>query len=253
MSKRNRKTLKNFFQKGRLPTEGNFSDLIDSTVNIIDEGINKTFEDGLKIATIGDSKKLISLYRNIQDENPGWFVELGSKDDSLLLFNSEKKLVMKFNQDGSIAVNKDRAEYALDVEGIVASQGRIGNYASGRVPADGKWHVVLNGLEGCQAFEIMAGAGKKGSGKYALAQATAISTYNSKNKIKYTQAYYGSMCNKLRFKWGGDRYSANLLVKSRCNYGNEIFISYYITRLWFDKFMEKSQNSVSIMNGNNPG
>jgi hypothetical protein len=42
MTTRNRDTLKQFFQEGRLPTSDHFGDLIDSMLNMSDEGFRKT-------------------------------------------------------------------------------------------------------------------------------------------------------------------------------------------------------------------
>ena len=41
MTKRNRKTLSDNFADGSLPTQDAFGDLIDSMVNIVDDGFDK--------------------------------------------------------------------------------------------------------------------------------------------------------------------------------------------------------------------
>ena len=40
MASKNRETLKNYFKKGGFATEKEFSDLIDSSMNLIDDGIS---------------------------------------------------------------------------------------------------------------------------------------------------------------------------------------------------------------------
>ena len=62
----NRKSLKGYFKKGQLPTEGHFHDLIDSSINKVDDGMSKTMEDGLMLAPIGESRKLISFFNLIE-------------------------------------------------------------------------------------------------------------------------------------------------------------------------------------------
>ena len=64
MSKLNRALLKNRFKAGQMPCEEDFIDLIDSMVNMEEEGIEKTRETGLKISQITDSGKLMSFYEN---------------------------------------------------------------------------------------------------------------------------------------------------------------------------------------------
>ena len=66
MAKQNRETLKRFFGVGKLPTEEHFADLVDSSLNIIDEGFDKTDEFGFEITPqkgSDDTENLISFFR----------------------------------------------------------------------------------------------------------------------------------------------------------------------------------------------
>lgn len=65
MAMKDRNTLKNYFRKGNLPSEANFENLIDSSVNKIDDGFSKTEDEGLMLSNIGESEKIISFYENI--------------------------------------------------------------------------------------------------------------------------------------------------------------------------------------------
>ena len=49
MAKTNRKNLKDRFKNGRMPSESDFADLIDSMINALDEGYEKTAKDGLNM------------------------------------------------------------------------------------------------------------------------------------------------------------------------------------------------------------
>ena len=140
-----------------------------------------------------------------------------------------------------VGVRTNKPEYDLDVNGVVGMLGRIGTLHKGKVPADGKWHPIVKNLNGCHALEIAAGVGKQKTGKYALLHAFALSTYGkSRNKIRVQQAYYGSRYNKLELRWTGSTYDYNLEMRTRRAYGGEFFISYFISELWFDQFMEES-------------
>ena len=72
----NRQTLKNYFKKGGFATEKHFVDLIDSSLNVVDDGISIQRENGLKINPIGFSTKLISfsksLRKNLQNLQLKW-------------------------------------------------------------------------------------------------------------------------------------------------------------------------------------
>ena len=256
MSKRKRHILKNFFKKGSLPSEEQFGDLVDSMLNMIDEGFDKSPEEGLKIAQIGDEGKLISFYRDIELKSPLWSIEV-DKEDKLLYNNESNSTVLFLDPKGKIGLNKKDPEHEFDVDGVISSKGRAGNIR-GEIPADGIWHSIIDELEGCQAFEIMAGAGKKDSGKYALLHAFALNTFNpkgrffnlinSKKGIRCQNAYYHSRCSKLKLRWAGGQSNYSLELKSSTSYGDEVCIRYYITQLWFDEFMErcrKNSNDLS--------
>jgi serine/threonine-protein kinase HipA len=60
-------SLKNFFKNGTIPNEKHFSFLIDSMTNKQDDGINKDAENGLILSTTGKSKKILTVYKKIDD------------------------------------------------------------------------------------------------------------------------------------------------------------------------------------------
>ncbi len=235
----NRKSLKDYFKKGQLPSEGHFHDLIDSTINKVDDGMSKTMDDGLMLSPIGESRKLISFYKSIEDKSPVWRMEVDENDADLKFTNKLGDSVLTAREDGKLGVNKESPDYAVDVEGDVAMSGRTGNAYRGKIPADGKWHKIVSGLNGCEMFEVIAGVGKKKTGKYALIHAIATSTFGkSKNKIKITQGYYGVRGNKIKLRWTGSTYKYNLEMKTRHNYGENTAVNFNIQRLWQDTFMD---------------
>ena len=255
MAKKDRRTLKKYFEAGRMPSSTQFADLIDSMLNVIEEGFDKTAEDGFKVSQLDQTGKLVSFYENIDVKKPVWFLRLDMSNGKLIFSNQDNPNVLALGterrQSGvdthveesvRVGINKQTAEYELDVNGTVACHGRIGGRGQD-VPADGKWHDITEELDGCQAFEIMAGVGKKGSGKYALLHATALNTFNAKGKITYNQAHYGSRCNRIKLRWKKKSNRYTLQLKTRCCYGEGIFVRYYLTRLWFDPFMQACQRA----------
>ncbi len=88
----NRSTLKRFFQRGQIPTEVHFANLIDSTINKIDDGFAKDVEDGLKLSPIGDSQKLISFFEDIKETHPAWSISVNPNERSKGLSISESTL-----------------------------------------------------------------------------------------------------------------------------------------------------------------
>lgn len=240
MAKRNRITLKNFFKKGQRPKQEDFADLIDSMVNIVDEGFTKSIKDGMEISPVNDSDKLISFFQNIENKSPIWSISIDKENDNLAINNSKGHPILLLAEDGKVGVNTKNPQTELDVNGVISYKGRQGNYIQNKIPADGKWHKIISELDGCHAFEIVAGVGKQKFGKYALLHATVLSCFNSKNEIFSNQAYFQYKCNCIKLKWEGKQHSYDLMMKSKSDYGSNIYINYSISQLWFDPFMDKS-------------
>lgn len=241
MPLQNRNTLKNFFKKGNLPAEAHFYDLIDSMINKVDDGMSKNLEEGLMLSPIGTSEKLMSFYKSIEDKSPVWSFNINRGDANLNINNHLGDSIVTLRKEGQVGINNPSPEHTLDVNGAVGMKGRIGTSYTGKVKADGKWHPILTELNGCHALEIVAGVGKKKTGKYALIHANALSTFGkSKNKIKIVQGYYGVRCNMIKLRWTGDTYNYNLEMRTRCSYEGDYYIRYYISNLWFDQFMDDS-------------
>lgn len=289
-----RKQLKAFFKKGSLPEESAFEKLIDSTFNKADDRLDID-EDGLMIYPSDNGKeKLLSFFEDKDDAEATWamfiskketggiyFKKIGQSDfDALTEQNEDEPPVLFLQKAGNIGIGTDSPDHKLDVKGLVASEGRMGNYLEGELNADGEWHNVFasSGLYGCNAYEITAYAeGVKGEGKYALMHAIAISTFgNSKPKITKTAAYHGRSWNKIAIRWesrpsrikenpaGGkkkvidlgriwraisgmweakDPFKYNLQVKTKSNYGDGKKIVFKVAVLWDSRFTGTSNQA----------
>ncbi|MGB0840326.1 MAG: hypothetical protein ACPGXL_09310 [Chitinophagales bacterium] len=243
MALMNRNTLKNFFKRGQIPTEVNFADLIDSVVNKIDDGFTKTPKDGMVLAPEGTSHKLLSFYENMRDKNPAWSVSLESEqaDKGFSVVEGKEATRLFIAEGGNVGIGTTQPSHQLSVNGAIGMRSRVGTYAAGTVPGDGKWHTILQDLKGSNAFEIMAYAGgAKGRGKYAMLHATALNNYGGRHSpINKTQSYFRFFWHKIDVRWirkkGSFEYSLQLKTKS--HYGiNEAgipySIEYQITQLW---------------------
>ena len=253
MAKRRRSTLKHFFRKGALPSADQFGDLIDSVVNQVDDGFDKTPSNGLEISTLGAYDSLISFFRQSRSEQALWTIGYDEERDKLLF----KKLdpverpytVLSLSPEGKVGINRKDPAHELDVDGFISCSGRIGVATNERaVAADGHWHDITETLTGCHALEIIAGVGKRKTGRYALMHAVALNAYNPtgwlfnflkrKNRIRCQHAYYNARGDKLQLRWTGRDRNYTLQLRTRCDYGEGICVRYYITRLWSDAAME---------------
>ena len=85
MTSRSRESLKRYFRDGALPNEDHFADLIDSMLNMSDEGFRKTVEHGFEVYSPQGHDALVSFFREQEPETPAWYFELGGARDALLV------------------------------------------------------------------------------------------------------------------------------------------------------------------------
>lgn len=271
MSKRDRPTLKKFFRDGALPSSEHFGDLIESMVNRIDDGFDKTEREGLRIASLGSSPALMSFYRATGSAEPAWTISHGPTVGTLHFRRGSAGPVangpdagadadipgLSLSRDGLVGVHVADPAWRLDVDGVARMRGRIGHPGpQAVVPADGRWHDITPSLSGCHALEVVAGAGgQRGRGRYALLHAVALNAYNPRNpllnwlfgrrSIRAQTAMFGSFSDRLRLRWSGTMRDYRLQLRSQSNFGGDFGIRYYVTRLWFDSAMEGSRSDVA--------
>ncbi len=289
MTKQDRTTLKSFFRDGALPSAERYGDLIDSTVNQIEDGFEKTPADGLRLSSVGGSRAVMSLYQGLSTPYPSWVMEHGEAAGSLhfrqglgLAGNdldndapepdpgttSTNALAARsgltLSRDGRLGVHSDTPEWRLDVGGVARMEGRIGQPTEGmeEVPADGTWQDVTRSLTGCQAFEVMAGAGGEVNyGRYSMVHAIAMNAYHPRNpilnwlfgrrRIRSQTAMYGSYADRIRLRWvaTSERHHFKLQMRTNANFGKGKTIRYYMTRLWFDPTMSGSRGGEARERG----
>jgi hypothetical protein len=280
MNPQDRKTLRNYFRAGALPTAQHYSDLIDSVVTWKDDGFDKSPAEGWRIAAVGEHRALMSFYRGVGEPEPEWLLAHGREAGALHLRGADAAETaesdLAVTREGGVGLGCDRPSWRLDVNGVARMHGRIGAARPGTratVPADGGWHDITEPLEGCHALEIVAGAGGAvGEGRYAMIHAIALNAYNPRNpllnwllrrrSIRAQTAVFGGFSDRLRLRWrtatpgddaetgvkgaakGGERrYNRpyTLQLRTQASYGGGYRIRYYVTRLWFDSRMEGSR------------
>jgi len=220
----NRQTLKNYFQKGGFATEKHFIDLIDSSLNMIDDGISINQKQGFKLNPIGFSTRLMSFFKKATQNEPDFTVNINQDNvEGLSINNREGDPLLKFDQNKQIGVHTNEPRFDFDVRGVLGIDSKSGNHIVGEVDGDGSWQTIISNLDGINGFEVVASIrGKMGSGRYAMAHAIALSTFGgrrSKHKIKTTTAYYEKYFHRLSFRWFGEMNSYGLQVRTLKSYG----------------------------------
>jgi hypothetical protein len=258
MTIRSRQTLREFFDEGRLPTRDHFGDMIDSMLNMSDEGFRKSPENGLEVTAPASYDALVTFYRAQNDREPLWSLAYGGERDQLQFHHggaaaARDRPVLALDQQDRVGIGTATPREALDVAGTVASQGRVGSCSWPHLApplANGDWHDLTGPLTGCQGYEVMAGAGVQGGGRYALLHAVALNAFNPatswldlfsrKKHIRASEAWYGKRCDRLELRWQGTSgldASYRLQVRSRCDYGAGVRIRATLTQLWFNEAM----------------
>ena len=247
--------------KGRIPqqlfrenllqrfNDPDLQDFVQSTVNILSDKIDIDDHHGLKLEARGTSKKLISFFEKIKSKSPLWDISFDDGNTQGLNISEGEESRLFIRKGGHVGIGTTEPIFKLQVEGIVAMQGRIGNFVSGNVPADGKWHTILKNLDGCQGFEAMAHINHPKDGRFALTYAVLLmsNAKGSRNQIKSIDAasswLWGRFLNKIKFRWKEDKESSQqgkvkyrLEARSRSRYGvpgGDIpTIFYRLMKLW---------------------
>lgn len=220
MAKRNRETLASFFKDGKCPSERNFRDLIDSTVNILDDGFSKTGEEGLMLAPKHDSNTLMS-FSTKPGATPSWVFSIND-DEDLSIKEREKedeKETQEKKKRAALRLNASQTIITGDVEIRGIRKGTPIDSKLKQPIADGKWHSITEDLYGIYAMEIVATVcGEKGDGEYAVLVAWATLCYGN-HGIKSIGSHYGFWRHKIKIRWrkGKDK-KCSLQVKTRLKY-----------------------------------
>jgi len=240
-----RDQLKEYFSNGKIPSQVHYAELINSMVHKTEDGFSKDKDNGLKLYNFKTYKSLVSFYSDVNDLDPFYQIAKDDINPNSIKFqpfddkaqSGKDDRSVYFHVNGNLGVGKLPADnYKIDINGFAGMQGRIGTYLNGLVPADGKWHNIIEGLDNCHAYEIVARAGKKGSGKFSIMHAIAISAYGrSGGKIRKTSSCFGFFWNKLNLRWKGTTHNYSLQMRTNINYGRDVNAHFTVTKLWDDE------------------
>jgi len=243
-----------------------FEHLVDSSLNIKDDGIDVSNEFGLSITPRGSSRKLLSFFEKISDRtSPMWSMSYEDKKDMQGINFQEAGVSRLFLQNGgNIGVNNANPNFEFDVNGLVAAKGYVGSFAKGTCYADGKWHTItaLRDIDSCQAYEIFAHINDEGDRRFALTQGLLLISHGTKGhvvKMRSIEAgsswLWGKIFNRIKLRWviddvhtTPDKPKFMAQIKSRTHYGMKDgkpkSIFYRISKMWDKDFEMESVNRV---------
>lgn len=231
MAKTNRKTLKEYFGKGKKPNSEQFADLVDSMLNIVDDGFSKSPEKGLLLSPLNEEGAVMEVRKDILNDEASWIVGLG-KEEELHIYRDEKDTpYLTLHKDGRIELGSINNKVNVDVHGSIAAQSFTGTQLQGKVPADGFWHPVGEMEYGCRSYHITAACGLENGGKYAITNVTAMHCFGKHRRIRSCNSWFGNRFNRIQFKWRVDGLNCGLQVRTHSNYGSDVWIHYRILSL----------------------
>lgn len=227
MAKLNRASLKNYFKSGEKPSQLAFSNLIDSTVNILDDGLSTSEDTIFKLTANNDSGTVMSIYKKPTDKNPSWNIYLNTNGE--LIFRDSKEIDrMQLSSEGNINLNGEKI--------FLHSE----NITSGLLKdciADGKWKNIISPISGIKMYEIVAVYKSGNSKNITTIQAIASHCNGRKRSIKLVRPYSFFWQNKLKLKWKvikdktENTMKIGLYIKSKYSNKNGI-IQYRIRQIW---------------------
>lgn len=238
MAKTNRRTLKEYFGKGKKPDSGQFADLIDSMLNIVDDGFNKSAERGLLLSPLDDAGAVMEIRQNILDGEPAWIISLGKGGELHIHRGMDEEALLTLSQDGKIVLGTND-KISLEINGTVHADSFIGGYLQGRALANGQWQNIGELDYGCVGYCIEAACGLKGKGRYALAEVTAMHCFGKHPYIRSSRSWFGSRFNKIQFRWHSEGLNCVLQVRTRSDYGEDVWVHYRVKRMFDMDFISR--------------
>ncbi|MFZ6010886.1 MAG: hypothetical protein ACOYXT_11130 [Bacteroidota bacterium] len=255
MPAQSREQLKKYFRNGNLAREEYFADLIDSTVNKVNDQLDITPTGGWNLVAASVSKRFISFFRNndqLHQQAPSFFFqqiteEKGGEGFSLssATGNGASKSLLYVKKEksaggataGKIGINTSQPTVELDVNGSVGMKARVGRYMDPTVNpsslvADGKWHKVMMGLKGLNAFEILAGTAGNGK-QFSMVYTVAMNTSGRNGVVKPIQQVRSGWFDRMQLRWAKSSDGTySLEVRTARKYANKPLIQVRITKLW---------------------
>lgn len=129
INKTNRATLKSYFKKKLIPTEGQFAELIDGMINQKEDGIVKLEGNPLAIETSGadaNNRKVLDLYNSFGDAVPEWSLALRQGGKTGLSIADKGGTSRLFIDDaGKVGVGTTQPAARLHVTGDMKVDGEL--------------------------------------------------------------------------------------------------------------------------------
>lgn len=219
MDRKDRHTLKSYFQKGDVPTEEQFAELIDSVPNIVDDGEAVRTEDGWALYPRKGGKMGVSLHE-AAGEPAAWKLTLTS-DKGLAIKNEAGEALLELKQDKNIVLHASVQQEGGGDEPEPDPQDYL------VIEADKKWATlkeITDIKEYSRVYTVMALYRDREFGICKLTRAIAICLNNVEQWVESPRKHWWGWSGYIRLRWQADRDKTYLQIRSTSNsYSGKIY------------------------------
>lgn len=219
MDRKDRHTLKSYFQKGDVPTEEQFAELIDSVPNIVDDGEAVRTEDGWALYPRKGGKMGVSLHEAV-GEPAAWKLTLTS-DKGLAIKNEAGEALLELKQDKNIVLHASVQQEGGGDEPEPDPQDYL------VIEADKKWATlkeITDIKESSRVYTVMALYRDREFGICKLTRAIAICLNNVEQWVESPRKHWWGWSGYIRLRWQADRDKTYLQIRSTSNsYSGKIY------------------------------
>ena len=219
MDRKDRHTLKSYFQKGDVPTEEQFAELIDSVPNIVDDGEAVRTEDGWALYPRKGGKMGVGLH-DAAGEPAAWKLTLTS-DKGLAIKNEAGEALLELKQDKNIVLHASVQQEGGGDEPEPDPQDYL------VIEADKKWATlkeITDIKESSRVYTVMALYRDREFGICKLTRAIAICLNNVEQWVESPRKHWWGWSGYIRLRWQADRDKTYLQIRSTSNsYSGKIY------------------------------
>lgn len=212
MEHKDRKSLKEYFRKGNIPTEEQFAELIDSVPNIADDGQAVRTADGW--ALYPETGNTLRIHLHESENTPAAWTLCLTSGKGLAVINAQAETIVELGQDRSVTMTGKKPEKGSG--GSMAPTETEGGYVT--VNADSKWHDLMaipDGDKGLRLYRVFMFMYDPDTGKGREVHATAIYTGTTECRIRPEKHHWWSMTGCMRLRWHGQDGTMCLQIRSR--------------------------------------
>lgn len=219
MDRRDRKTLKSYFQKGDVPTEEQFAELIDSVSNIVEDGQAVCSKEGWAFHPKAGGKMRITLHE-AEDKPASWTLEL-TPDKGLAIANGAGEPLLELRQEKKIILRASVEQGEGGTEPVPSPQ----DYRE--VKADKQWTdlvEIADIKDSSRVYTVIALYRDKDLGICKLTRAAAICLNSVEQWVESPRKHWWGWSGRVRLRWQEKDGKTCLQIRStRNSYSGRIY------------------------------